>query len=64
MILYYKNAWGTNSQRESLVEAEYMVQVLAIEGFLLTSYRRKTLFNTSFENGCFSNGFSAPVTGP
>jgi hypothetical protein len=45
-----------------MIEAEHMVKVLAIEGFLLTCYRRKTLFKSifvSFETSCFLNVFSA-----
>jgi hypothetical protein len=42
-----------------MIKAEHMVKVLAIEGFLLTCYRRKTLLKTSFETSCFFNGFSA-----
>jgi hypothetical protein len=42
-----------------MIEAEHMVKIIAVEGFPLTCYRRKTLFATSFETSCFLNGFSA-----
>jgi hypothetical protein len=42
-----------------MIEAEHMVKIIAIEGYPITFYRRKTLFKTSFETSCFLNVFLA-----
>jgi hypothetical protein len=42
-----------------MIEADHMVKIIAIESFLLTCYKQKTLFKTSFETSSFFNGFSA-----